>query len=86
MYIIKLGWYKARLIIRGDLQNFLELNTYAPVAKLVTFRALMAIVVYNKLHLHGMNVITAFLHAGLSPEQRVYMQIPFDANGKPGQV
>ena len=78
--------YKARLVIRGDLQDPLGLDTYAPVAKLVTFRALMAIVAYNKLHLHEMDVITAFLHAGLSPEQRVYMQIPPGANGKPGQV
>src|SRR4051812_37446420 len=89
VYTIKPGiteWYKTRLVIRGDLQDPLGLNTYAPVAKLVTFRALMTIVAYNKLYLHEMDVITAFLHAGLSSEQRVYMQIPPDVNGKSGQV
>ena len=78
--------YKTRLIIRDDLQDSLELDTYALVAKLVTFRALVAIVAYNKLYLHEMNVITAFLHADLSPEQRVYMHIPSDADGQSGQV
>ena len=92
MYTIKPGRtvhtkrYKTRLIIRGDLQNLLELDTYAPVAKLVTFRALMTSVAYNKLYLHGIDVITAFLHAGLSSEQRVYMHIPPDADDESGQV
>src|SRR5947209_11831442 len=92
VYTIKSGLtvynkrYKARLVIRGDLQDSLELDTYAPVAKLVTFRALVTIVAYNKLYLHEMNIITAFLHAGLSPEQRVYMHIPPDADGQSGQI
>ena len=93
MYTIKPGLtvntkrYKARLVIRGDLQDPLELDTYAPVAKLVTFRALMAIVAYNKLYLHGMDVKTAFLYAALSLEQRVYMHISPDVEGtKPRQV
>ena len=92
MYTIKPGLtvynkrYKARLVIRGDLQDSLELDTYAPVAKLVTFRALVTIVAYNKLYLHEMNVITAFLHADLSSEQRVYMHISSDVDSQSEQI
>ena len=74
------------MVIRGDLQDLLGLDTYAPVAKLVTFRILIAIVAYNGLYLHGMDVETAFLHANLPPEQRVYMHIPPGVNSEPGQV
>ncbi|KAJ6258122.1 hypothetical protein Dda_7037 [Drechslerella dactyloides] len=66
--------YKARLVIRGDLQPGTDLETYAPVAKLATFRLFITTVAVKDLELHQMDVKAAFLFATVKEE--VYMSIP----------
>ncbi|RVD84023.1 uncharacterized protein DFL_005791 [Arthrobotrys flagrans] len=70
--------YKARLVIRGDLQPGTDLETYAPVAKLTTYRILMTVVAMLNLELHQMDVKTAFLFASL--DQIIYMELPTGYN------
>ena len=65
--------YKARLVIRGDLQRD-DVETYAPVAMSTTVRALLAIAAARDLEAEHMDVKTAFLYAGL--KERVLMRAP----------
>lgn len=76
--------YKARLVIRGDLQDDLGLETFAPVARMTTFRLLMTIVALENLELHQMDVQTAFLYAPL--EDEVYMQFPDGMTHRSGRT
>lgn len=68
--------YKARLVVRGFSQRigFDYNETYAPVAKLVTLRILLAIANRMDFHIHQMDVKSAFLNGKLSEE--IYMQQP----------
>lgn len=62
--------YKARLLARGyNQQKGLDYQeTYSPVAKITSFRILLAIVTHFNLHIHQMDVKTAFLN-GILTEQ-----------------
>ena len=68
--------FKARLVIKGYEQipriDFGE--TFAPVARLVSFRLLVALTALNQWGKHHMDVSTAFLNPPIDGE--IYMQLP----------
>lgn len=75
--------YKARLVARGFSQRkgFDYDSTYSPVAGLTTLRVLLAIANQERMHLHQLDVKTAFLNGHL--DQELYMRLPkeFDSGG-----
>lgn len=68
--------YKARLVARGftQRQGFDFDETYAPVVKIVTLRVLLAVATQMNMHIHQMDVKTAFLNGNLNEE--IYMRQP----------
>lgn len=70
------GEYKARLVAKGfsQRQGFDYNETYSPVAKLTTFRIILAVANENDWILHQMDVKTAFLNGNLNEE--IYMKQP----------
>lgn len=77
--------YKARLVARGFSQKagFDYNETYAPVAKLVTLKILLSIANHDDMHIHQMDVKSAFLNGDLS--ETIYMQLP-DGFGQQNKV
>jgi hypothetical protein len=67
---------KARLVARGfsQIYGIDYLDTYAPVVKLASIRILLAIAAIYDLHIHQMDVVTAFLAGEL--EEEIYMEQP----------
>lgn len=68
--------YKARLVAKGCNQIYGEnyFETFSPVARYSTIRLLLALAVKNKMHLHQIDVTTAYLNSEL--EDEVYMKPP----------
>lgn len=68
--------YKARLVARGFSQKvgFDYTETYSPVAKLDTLRLVLALAHRQEMHVHQMDVKTAFLNGILHEE--IYMTQP----------
>ncbi|BBG99469.1 transposable element gene [Prunus dulcis] len=68
--------YKARLVTKGFTQKEgIDYNeTFSPVSTKDSLRIIMALVAHFDLHLHQMDVKTAFLNGGL--EEEIYMMQP----------
>ncbi|CAH2215949.1 jg24904, partial [Pararge aegeria aegeria] len=68
--------YKARLVARGFTQEYLQDydETFAPVARMTTFRFILALANQFDLLLHHMDVKTAFLNGILKED--IYMEVP----------
>lgn len=68
--------FKARLVAKGFKQKegLDYFDTYAPVARMTSIRVLMALASIYKLHVHQMDVKTAFLNGELDEE--IYMDQP----------
>ena len=77
------GRYKTRLVIRGFEQRYriYYTDTYASVVNLTTIRVLLAVVTYLDLHIHMLDVKTAFLNSILPKKERIYIKVP-DAYSK----
>jgi len=70
------GRHKARLVARGFSQVYGQdyFETYALVTQLTSIRVLLAVAARHRLHVHQMDVKTAFLYGDLDEE--IYMDQP----------
>ena len=68
--------YKARLVAKGFQQKegIDYFDTYAPIAKITSIRIIFSLASIYNLHVHQMDVKTAFLNEDLNEE--VYMEQP----------
>jgi len=68
--------YKAHIVTQGFTQvEGLDYDqTFAPVVKLLTFRAILAIAVQQNLTIHQMDIKAAYLNGKLKEE--IYMEAP----------
>ena len=68
--------YKARLVVQDFSQrpgiDYEEM--YSPVMDVITFRYLISLVLFEKLNMQLMNVVTAYLYGDL--DTKIYMKVP----------
>jgi hypothetical protein len=70
-----LSKYKARLVVRGDLQPKTDEDTYAATLAARVFRFLMAITAYFDLEAEQFDAINAFLNARIKGE-KIWVKLP----------
>ena len=72
----KVDRYKARLVAKGFTQKYgVDYDqTFSPVVRYSSIRALLAFAIQNGLLIHQMDVVTAFLNGRLDEE--IYMEQP----------
>jgi hypothetical protein len=65
--------YKARLVAKGYTQKEGKdfFDTYSPIARLITIRVLLSLVVSHGILVHQMDIKIAFLNGEL--EEKIYM-------------
>ena len=70
--------FKARLVVLGNLQRRLIHfdDTYAPVIGKPALRALLSIAAQKNLHLHQLDITTAFLNGKLDPQLNITLLPP----------
>src|SRR5205814_725922 len=68
--------FKARICIRGDLQEPNDLDTYASTLAARSFRTMMAIIARCDLETHQFDVSNAYLNSLLPEAERVYVRYP----------
>lgn len=78
--------YKAPLVARGFSQEYLQdyNETFAPVARIASFRFIIAFANQHNLLIHHMDVKTAFLNGILKEE--IYMKVPEGVPSKENYV
>lgn len=76
--------YKCRLVAKGYSQLYGADydETFSPVVRFSSIRTLLSFAIQNNLHVHQMDVVTAFLNGHL--EEEIYMEQP-EGYIKPGQ-
>ena len=79
----KVERYKCRLVAKGYSQKYGADydETFSPVVRFSSIRTLLAFAVQNNLHVHQMDVVTAFLNG--HQEEEIYMEQP-EGYIKPG--
>ncbi|KAF5186325.1 Transposon ty1-gr2 gag-pol polyprotein, partial [Thalictrum thalictroides] len=77
--------YKARMVIRGDLQIPSEKDTYAATLAIRMCRAVLSIVAYFDLEANQFDVTNAFPHADLDEDDEINIQYP-DGFKVPGSM
>jgi hypothetical protein len=85
--------YQARLVAQGYSQvegvDFFNDETFAPVAKMSSQRARLALVAQCGYLIHQMDICSAYLYSCLGKGETIYMQPPLAVKidgMKPGQV
>src|SRR5712671_202343 len=74
----KVQKYKARLVARGFTQVFGQdyYDTFLPVARLASFRAVLALAAHFDWEIDMFNFIGAYLNSELDEDEEIYMQPP----------
>ena len=71
-------WYKARLVAQGFSQvpGVDYFDTFAPVARLSSIRAVLAIAAVENLEIHQIDIKGAYLNGVLTSQETIYMCQP----------